>query len=131
MSRLLRVGDSVINLATVADIQMKLGGEVHVHFSGPVDDAQIPVNRLELRGQEAEALRRWIGSEVEYCEGSGGKQDEAAKRSEPPQAPPLRIPQGPPPQDSYSRFGRVLWAFGCAAGYYTQESQAAALRRVG
>jgi len=74
MSRLLRVGDTVINLDTVTDIVMKTGGEVHVHFTGPVDEDLIPANRVELRGQQAEALREWLsGSDnVEYCERSGG-----------------------------------------------------------
>lgn len=75
MDGLLRVGDTVINMATVTEIQMKASGEVHVHFTGPVDEAQIPANRVEMRGQEAEALRRWIQiqSNVDYCEGSGGR----------------------------------------------------------
>jgi hypothetical protein len=75
MSGLLRVGDAVINMAAVTDIQMKAGGEVHVHFGGPVDEELRPVNRLELRDQEAAALRTWlldIGN-VEYCDGSGGR----------------------------------------------------------
>jgi len=70
MIGLLRAGDAVINLAVVTDIQMKAEGEVHVNFSGPVDQNQTPVNRLELGGKEAEALRRWIETNVQDCEGA-------------------------------------------------------------
>jgi hypothetical protein len=71
MTSLLRVGDTVINLAVVTDNQMKAGGEVHVNFSGPVDENQTPVNRLELGGREAEVLRRWIETNMQDCEGAG------------------------------------------------------------
>ncbi len=71
MSRLIRVGGQVINLDNVTEVVLKNSGEVYVYFLGDVDDDGIPVNKLEFTGLQADALRNWMESEVEYVPGSG------------------------------------------------------------
>jgi hypothetical protein len=63
MSRLLRVGDKVINLDNIEYITRDESSVVRVHF----------VHRdLELWNEQGEAFRQWVLSNAGYCEGSGG-----------------------------------------------------------
>jgi hypothetical protein len=62
MSRLLRVGDKVINLDNIEYIIREDDGVVRIHF----------VHRdIELWNEQGEAFRQWVLSNAGYCEGSG------------------------------------------------------------
>jgi hypothetical protein len=62
MSRLLRVGDKVINLDNIEYISREESSVVRIHF----------VHRdIELWNEQGEAFRQWVLSNAEYCEGSG------------------------------------------------------------
>jgi hypothetical protein len=62
MSRLLRVGDKVINLDNIEYITKDESSVVRVHF----------VHRdIELWNEQGEAFRQWVLSNAGYCEGSG------------------------------------------------------------
>jgi hypothetical protein len=62
MSRLLRVGDKVINLDNIEYISRDESGVVHIHFMH-LD--------IELWNEQGEAFRQWVLSNAGYCEGSG------------------------------------------------------------
>jgi hypothetical protein len=62
MSRLLRVGDKVINLDNIEYITREESSVVRIHF----------VHRdIELWNEQGEAFRQWVLSNAGYCEGSG------------------------------------------------------------
>jgi pyruvate kinase len=62
MSRLLRVGDKVINLDNIEYIIRDGDGVVRIHFIH---------GDIELWNEQGEAFRQWVLSNAEYCEGSG------------------------------------------------------------
>ena len=62
MSRLLRVGDKVINLENIEYIIRDGDGVVRIHFIH---------GDIELWNEQGEAFRQWVLSKAEYCEGSG------------------------------------------------------------
>ena len=63
MSRLLRVGDKVINLDNIEYmIRDEESSVVHIHFMH-LD--------IELWNEQGEAFRQWVLSNAGYCEGSG------------------------------------------------------------
>jgi hypothetical protein len=62
MSRLLRVGDKVINLDNIEYIIREDDGVVRIHFIH---------GDIELWNEQGEAFRQWVLSNTEYCEGSG------------------------------------------------------------
>ena len=62
MSRLLRVGDKVINLDNIEYITRDENSVVRIHFMH-LD--------IELWNEQGEAFRQWVLSNTEYCEGSG------------------------------------------------------------
>jgi hypothetical protein len=62
MSRLLRVGDKVINLENIEYIIREDDGVVRIHFIH---------GDLELWNEQGEAFRQWVLSNAGYCEGSG------------------------------------------------------------
>src|ERR687890_2170119 len=62
MSRLLRVGDKVINLDNIEYIIRDGDGVVRIHFIH---------GDIELWNEQGEAFRQWVLSKAEYCEGSG------------------------------------------------------------
>jgi hypothetical protein len=62
MSRLLRVGDKVINLDNIEYIIRDGDGVVRIHFIH---------GDIELWNEQGEAFRQWVLSNTEYCEGSG------------------------------------------------------------
>jgi hypothetical protein len=62
MSRLLRVGDKVINLDNIEYISRDESSVVRIHFMH-LD--------IELWNEQGEAFRQWVLSNTEYCEGSG------------------------------------------------------------
>ena len=60
MSRLLRVGDKVINLDNIEYITREESSVVRIHF----------VHRdIELWNEQGEAFRQWVLSNAGYCEG--------------------------------------------------------------
>ena len=62
MSRLLRVGDKVINLDNIEYISRDESSVVRIHF----------VHRdIESYGTSKEAFRQWVLSNAGYCKGSG------------------------------------------------------------
>ena len=62
MSRLLRVGEKVINLDNIEYIIREDDGVVRIHFTH---------RDLALWNEQGEAFREWVLSKAEYCEGSG------------------------------------------------------------
>ena len=62
MSRLLRVGDKVINLDNIEYIIREDDGVVRIHFMHA---------DIALWNEQGEAFRQWVLSNAEYCEGSG------------------------------------------------------------
>jgi hypothetical protein len=62
MSRLLRVGEKVINLDNIEYIIREDDGVVRIHFIH---------GDIELWNEQGEAFRQWVLSNAEYCEGSG------------------------------------------------------------
>jgi hypothetical protein len=62
MSRLLRVGEKVINLDNIEYIIREDDGVVRIHFIH---------GDLALWNEQGEAFRQWVLSNAEYCEGSG------------------------------------------------------------
>jgi hypothetical protein len=62
MSRLLRVGDKVINLDNIEYIIREDDGVVRIHFIH---------GDLALWDEQGEAFRQWVLSNAGYCEGSG------------------------------------------------------------
>jgi hypothetical protein len=62
MSRLLRVGDKVINLDNIEYISRDESSVVRIHFMH-LD--------IELWNEQGEAFRQWVLSNAGYCEGSG------------------------------------------------------------
>jgi hypothetical protein len=63
MSRLLRVGDKVINLDNIEFITRdEESSVVHIHFTH---------GDIELWNEQGEAFRQWMLSNAGYCEGSG------------------------------------------------------------
>jgi hypothetical protein len=62
MSRLLRVGDKVINLDNIEYIIREDDGVVRIHFMHA---------DIALWDEQGEAFRQWVLSNAEYCEGSG------------------------------------------------------------
>ena len=62
MSRLLRVGDKVINLDNIESITRDGNSVVRIHLSH---------GDIELWNEQGEAFRQWVLSNAGYCEGSG------------------------------------------------------------
>src|SRR5215216_817816 len=62
MSRLLRVGDKVINLDNIEYITRDESNVVRIHFIH---------KDIELWNEQGEAFRQWVLSNAGYCEGSG------------------------------------------------------------
>jgi hypothetical protein len=62
MSRLLRVGDKVINLDNIEYITRDESSVVRIHFVH---------GDIELWNEQGEAFRQWVVSNAGYCEGSG------------------------------------------------------------
>jgi hypothetical protein len=62
MSRLVRVGEKVINLDNIEYIIREDDGVVRIHFTH---------RDLALWNEQGEAFRQWVLSKAEYCEGSG------------------------------------------------------------
>jgi pyruvate kinase len=62
MSRLLRVGDKVINLDNIEYIIRDESNVVRIHFIH---------GDIELWNEQGAAFRQWVLSNAEYCEGSG------------------------------------------------------------
>ena len=63
MSRLLRVGDKVINLDNIEYItREEESNEVRIHFMH---------RDIALWNEQGEAFRQWVLSNAGYCEGSG------------------------------------------------------------
>ncbi len=72
MSRLIRVGgQQVINLDNATEVVLEPSGDVFVYFLGDLDEHGIPINHVSFTGLQADALRNWMESEVEYVPGSG------------------------------------------------------------
>jgi hypothetical protein len=63
MSRLLRVGDKVINLDNIECITREESSVVRIHF--------IHMD-MALWNEQGEAFRQWVLSNSVYCKGSGG-----------------------------------------------------------
>ena len=62
MSRLLRVGDKVINLDNIEYIIRDESSVVRIHFIH---------GDIALWNEQGEAFRQWVLANAEYCEGSG------------------------------------------------------------
>jgi len=62
MSRLLRVGDKVINLDNIEYITRDESSVVRIHFIH---------GDIALWNEQGEAFRQWVLSNAGYCEGSG------------------------------------------------------------
>jgi hypothetical protein len=62
MSRLLRVGDKVINLDNIEYITRDESNVVRIHFIH---------GDIALWDEQGEAFRQWVLSNAGYCEGSG------------------------------------------------------------
>jgi hypothetical protein len=63
MSRLLRVGDKVMNLDNIECITREESSVVRIHF--------IHMD-MALWNEQGEAFRQWVLSNSVYCKGSGG-----------------------------------------------------------
>src|SRR5215213_11329103 len=63
MSRLLRVGDKVINLDNIEFMTRDESGVVRIHFIH---------GDIELWNKQGEAFRQWVLPNAGYCRGSGG-----------------------------------------------------------
>jgi hypothetical protein len=63
MSRLLRVGDKVINLDNIEYITRDESNVVRIHFIH---------GDIALWNEQGEAFRKWVLSNAGYCKGSGG-----------------------------------------------------------
>jgi hypothetical protein len=63
MSRMLRVGDKVINLDNIECITREESSVVRIHF--------IHMD-MALWNEQGEAFRQWVLSNSVYCKGSGG-----------------------------------------------------------
>jgi hypothetical protein len=63
MSRMLRVGDKVINLDNIECITREESSVVRIHF--------IHMD-MALWNEQGEAFRQWVLSNAGYCKGSGG-----------------------------------------------------------
>jgi hypothetical protein len=63
MSRMLRVGDKVINLDNIECITREESSVVRIHF--------VHMD-MALWNEQGEAFRQWVLSNSVYCKGSGG-----------------------------------------------------------
>jgi hypothetical protein len=72
VSRLLRVGDLILNFDNVAYVAVRDNDTVFVKFSHPAGDEGY--SEMEFKGSQAKALIDWLidTDNVEYCPYSGG-----------------------------------------------------------